>query len=78
MRTIMAFGFAALLSLLAIGAWSNATTHSVNRAEASAASSWPINPLELMRKLEGSGASAIRRALTRIPDELPVELTRPM
>ena len=32
MRTIMAFGFAALLSLLAIGAWSSATTHSVNRA----------------------------------------------
>jgi hypothetical protein len=49
MRTIMAFGFAALLSLLAIGAWSSATTHSANRAEASAASSWPINPLELMR-----------------------------
>ena len=46
MRTIMAFGFAALLALLAIGAWSSATTHSVNRAEASAAS---INPLELMR-----------------------------
>ena len=46
MRTIMAFGFAALLSLLAIGAWSSATTHSANRAEASAAS---INPLELMR-----------------------------
>jgi hypothetical protein len=38
-----------LLSLLAIGAWSSATTHSVNRAEASAASGWPINPLELMR-----------------------------
>ena len=35
MRTIMAFGFAALLSLLAIGAWSSATTHSANRAEAS-------------------------------------------
>jgi hypothetical protein len=49
MRTIMAIGFAALLSLLAIGAWSSATTHSVNRAEASAVSSWPINPLELMR-----------------------------
>ena len=46
MRTIMAFGFAALLALLAIGAWSKATTHSVNRAEASATS---INPLELMR-----------------------------
>jgi hypothetical protein len=46
MRTIMAFGFAALLALLAIGAWSGATTHSVDRADASAAS---INPLELMR-----------------------------
>ena len=46
MRTIMAFGFAALLALLAIGAWSGATTHSVNRADASVA---PINPLELMR-----------------------------
>ena len=46
MRTIMAFGFAALLALLAIGAWSGATTHSVDRADASAA---PINPLELMR-----------------------------
>jgi hypothetical protein len=46
MRTIMAFGFSALLALLAIGAWSEATTHSVTRAEASAAS---INPLELMR-----------------------------
>jgi hypothetical protein len=42
----MAFGFAALLVLLAIGAWSGATTHSVNRADASDA---PINPLELMR-----------------------------
>ena len=46
MRTIMAFGFAALLALLAFGAWSGATTHSVDRADASAAS---INPLELMR-----------------------------
>ena len=46
MRTIMAFGFAALLALLAIGAWSGATTHSVDRADASAAS---INPFELMR-----------------------------
>jgi hypothetical protein len=46
MRTIMAFGFAALLALLAIGAWSGATTHSVDRADASDA---PINPLELMR-----------------------------
>ena len=46
MRTIMAFGFAALLALLAIGAWSGATTHSVNRADASDA---PINPLALMR-----------------------------
>jgi hypothetical protein len=49
MRTIMAFGFAALLALLAIGAWSGATTHSVNRAEAFVASSGPVNPLELMR-----------------------------
>ena len=49
MRTIMAFGFTALLALLAIGVWSDATTHSVNRAEASAASSMLINPLELMR-----------------------------
>lgn len=49
MRTIMAFGFTALLALLAIGVWSGATTHSVNRAEASAASSMLINPLELMR-----------------------------
>ena len=32
MRTIMAFGFTALLALLAIGVWSGATTHSVNRA----------------------------------------------
>jgi hypothetical protein len=47
MRTIMAFGFAALLALLAIGTWSSATINSVNRAEASA-SSRPINPLELM------------------------------
>ena len=49
MRTVTAFGFGALLALLAIGAWSSATTTSVNRAEASAASSGPINPLELMR-----------------------------
>jgi hypothetical protein len=49
MRTIMAFGFTALLALLAIGVWSDATTHSVNRVEASAASSRLINPLELMR-----------------------------
>jgi hypothetical protein len=49
MRTIMAFGFTALLALLAIGVWSGATTtHSVNRAEASAASSRLINPHELM------------------------------
>jgi hypothetical protein len=38
-----------LLALLAIGVWSGATTtHSVNRAEASAASSRLINPHELM------------------------------
>ena len=49
MRTIMAFGFTALLALLAIGVWSGATTHSANRAEASAASSRLINPHELMR-----------------------------
>ena len=49
MRTIIAFGFTALLALLAIGVWSGATTHSVNRAEASAASSSLINPLELMK-----------------------------
>jgi hypothetical protein len=49
MRTIMAFGFTALLALLAIGVWSDATTHSVNRAEASAESSRLINPHELMR-----------------------------
>ena len=49
MRTIMAFGFAALLSLLAIGAWSSAPPPAGHRAEASAVSSWPINPLELMR-----------------------------
>ena len=48
MRTIMAFGFTALLVLLAVGVWSSATTHSVNRAEASAASSRLINPHELM------------------------------
>jgi hypothetical protein len=48
MRTIMAFGFTALLALLAIGVWSGPTTHSVIRAEASAASSRLINPLELM------------------------------
>jgi hypothetical protein len=35
--------------LLAVGVWSSATTHSVNRAEASAASSRLINPHELMR-----------------------------
>ena len=46
MRTIMAFGFAVVLALLAIGAWSSATTHSVNHAETSAA---PISPLELMK-----------------------------
>ena len=49
MRTVMAFGFGALLALLAIGAWSSATTTSVNRAEASAESSRLINPHELMR-----------------------------
>ena len=49
MRTIMAFGVAALLALLAIGAWSGATTHSVNLAEVSVASGGSINPLELMR-----------------------------
>ena len=49
MRTIMACGFAALLALLAIGVWSGETTHSANRAEASAASSRLINPHELMR-----------------------------
>jgi hypothetical protein len=49
MRTIMALGFTALLALLAIGVWSGATTHSVNRAEASAASSRLVNPHELMR-----------------------------
>ena len=48
MRKIMAFGFAALLALLAIGAWSSATTHSANHARASAASSSPINPFALM------------------------------
>jgi hypothetical protein len=30
-------------------------------------------PARVDEELEGSGASAIRRALTRIPDELPVE-----
>jgi len=49
MRTIMALGLTALLTLLAIGVWAGATTRSVNRAEASAASSVPINSLELMR-----------------------------
>jgi hypothetical protein len=49
MRTIMAFGFTALLALLAIGMWSGATSHPVNRAEASAPSSRLINPHELMR-----------------------------
>jgi hypothetical protein len=49
MRKIMAFGFAGLLALLAIGAWSSATTQSVDHAKASAASSSPINPFELMK-----------------------------
>ena len=49
MRKIRAFGFAGLLALLAIGAWSSATTHPANHAKASAASGSPINPFELMR-----------------------------
>jgi hypothetical protein len=49
MRKIMAVGFAALLTLVAIAAWSNATTHSGNRVKASVASSGPINPFELMK-----------------------------
>jgi hypothetical protein len=49
MRKIMTVGIAALLTLVAIAAWSNATTYSDSRVKASVASSGPINPLELMR-----------------------------
>ena len=72
MRTIMAFGFTALLALLAIGVWSGATTHSVNRRRGLRRVEQADQPARADEELDGANASAIRRELTsRIPSNLP-------
>jgi type II secretory pathway pseudopilin PulG len=50
MRTIIALGIAAVLTLAVIVSWVTATAHSNNQAEASAAFGDSINPFELMKK----------------------------
>ena len=49
MGKIISFGIAAVLAFVAIASWATATTHSNDRARASAAFGSPINPLEVMK-----------------------------
>jgi hypothetical protein len=49
MRTIIALGIAALLTVAVIVSWATATTRSDNRANMLATSSNSINPFELMK-----------------------------
>ena len=50
MRKIIPFGIAAVLALVAVATWATATTHSNDRANASAAFGNPIKPFELMKR----------------------------
>jgi hypothetical protein len=53
MRKIMSFGIAAILTLVAVAAWSKTRTHSDIHAKVSAASSSQIDPFELMSRSTG-------------------------
>jgi hypothetical protein len=49
MRQLLVFGIAAVLAIVAVATWATATTHSNDRAKASAAFGGAINPIELMK-----------------------------
>ena len=53
MRTIILFGIAAVLAIVAVATWATATTHSNDHANASVAFGNPINPFELTKSSEG-------------------------